>query len=90
MKRYTDDIQILLMAEEDGCAQSLRDALAGSGTSCILAGNRAYIVSTTPGDCGFCCFEVDHPLLLLPLVEWFGRTFGPMTAGIRPNETLIH
>ncbi len=86
---YSDDAEILALAECDGCAMTLRAALAQGEdkTTAVATDRRVYIVSTRPGDCGFSAFEVDSPALMPLLLTMLRPIIGPIDlAQMRPHD----
>ncbi len=75
---YRDDAEILEMAQRDGCAMSMTQALSrmDGRMVALVTHRRVYLVHAEPGDSGFSCFEVadplDMPILLLKLAPVLG------------------
>ncbi|AFL74569.1 hypothetical protein Thivi_2638 [Thiocystis violascens DSM 198] len=89
MKSYRDDKQILAMALEDGCYQSLTAALKrmDGQQSAIIVGNRIDLVHATPGDAGYSCFDAENPVAMVDLLLKLAPIIGPMDgAALRYNE----
>jgi len=81
VKFYDDDDEVMALAERDGCAQGLRDALKkrkGISTA-VLTPNRVYVVSTAPGDAGYVCIEVDDPLEIIRVMATLPKIMGVTT-----------
>ena len=89
MKAYRDDAEILKLAMEDGCYESLTSALAkmDGQQSTVIVGNRIYLVHAIPGDSGYSCFEAPSqlamPMMLLMLAPIIGKID---RAALRPCE----
>ena len=81
VKFYDDDDEVMALAERDGCAQGLRDALKkrkGISTA-VLTPNRVYVVSTAPGDAGYVCIELGDRLEMLKVMATLPRIMGVRT-----------
>ena len=89
MKAYRDDAEILKLALEDGCYESLTSALAkmDGQQSTVIVGNRIYLVHATPGDSGYSCFDAGNPVAMVDLLLKLAPIIGPIDAAmLRHNE----
>ncbi len=84
MKYYNDDDEIMALAERDGCAQELRNAMKkGKGKStAVLTPDRVYAVCTAPGDTGYICIEHSGPLEMLRVMATLPKLMGCKTLSV--------
>lgn len=93
LKLYTDDTEVLRMAERDGCAMMLREARArgANRTAVAVTARRVFMAHTRPGDSGLTCHEVADPAHMPMLLALLAPIIGPIhSMTVQPHDSDPH